>query len=142
MHDLMHDLAIFVSGTESVILNSSGENVIENVHHVSFNLLDSSRQFTIPLPNGRKLHTVLASSVWGNMVNLNCDAFISNFKYLRTLDLSYLGLHVVPHSIGKLKHLRYLDLSGNYNIKILPNSITKMLNLQTLILRGCRSLRH
>ena len=41
--------------TESVILNSSGENVIENVRHVSFNLLDSSRQFTIPLPNGRKI---------------------------------------------------------------------------------------
>ena len=117
----MHDLACLVSGTESVILNSSGENVIENVHHVSYNLLDSSRQFTIPLPNGRKIHTVLASSVWGNLVNLNCDAFISNFKYLCTLDLSYIGLHVVPHSIGKLKHLRYLDLFGNYNIEILPN---------------------
>ena len=110
-----------MSGTESVRLNSSGENVIENVCHVSFNLLDSSRKFTIPMPNGRKIHTVLAFSVWGNLVNLNCDAFISNFKYLRTLDLSYIGLHVVPHSIGKLKHLRYLDLFGNYNIEILPN---------------------
>ena len=91
--------------------------------------------------NRRKLHTVLVSRVWKNLGNLTCNAFISNFKYIRTLDLSYLGLHVVPHSIGKLKHLRFLDLSGNIDIKILPNSITKMLNLQTLILRGCRSLR-
>ena len=51
MHDLMHDLAILVSGTESVILNSSGENVIEKVHHVSFDLVDSSRQFAILMPN-------------------------------------------------------------------------------------------
>ena len=35
MHDLMHDLASLVSGSESAILNSSEENVIEKVHHVS-----------------------------------------------------------------------------------------------------------
>ncbi|KAK4551366.1 hypothetical protein RGQ29_032388 [Quercus rubra] len=141
MHDLMHDLASLVSGTESAILNSSGENDIEKVRHVSFELMDSSMQFSIPMPNGRKIHTVLVSNVRGDLSNLNCDAFISNFVYLRALNLSNLGLLVVPHSIGKLKHLRYLDLSRNYDIKILPNSITKMLNLQTLILQFCRLLR-
>ena len=44
------------------------------------------------------------------------------------------------HRPTPLKHLRYLNLSRN-GIKILPNSITKMLNLQTLILQGCSSLR-
>ncbi|KAL0007246.1 hypothetical protein SO802_008748 [Lithocarpus litseifolius] len=141
MHDLMHDLAGLVSGSESAILNSRGENDIEKVRHVSFNFVDSSMQFSIPKLNGRKMHTFLASSVGGNLDNLTCDALISNFKYLRTLDLSYLGLRVVPRSIGKLKHLRYLDLSKNYVIEILPNSITKMLNLQTLLLRDCLSLR-
>ena len=55
------------------------------------------------------------------------------------MDLNNLELLVVPHSIGKLKHLRYLNLSRN-GIKILPNSITMMLNLQTLILQDCDSL--
>ena len=54
--------------------------------------------------------------------------------------MSKLDLRVVPRSIGKLKHLRYLDLSRNKDIKILPNSITKLLNLQTLKLNGCESL--
>ena len=137
----MHDLAGLVSGSESAILNSSGENDIEKLRHVSFNLVDLSMQFSIAMCNGRKIHTILVSSVGGNLGNLTCDVLISNFTYLRTLDLSYLGLHVVPRSIGKLKHLRYLDLSRNYEIKNLPNSITKMLNLQTLILRNCDSLR-
>ena len=42
----------------------------------------------------------------------------------------------MPCSIGELKHLRYLDLYKN-NIEMLPNSITKLLNLQTLILKNC-----
>ncbi|KAK4592350.1 hypothetical protein RGQ29_016761 [Quercus rubra] len=141
MHDLMHDLAGLVSGSENAILNSSGENVIEKVHHVSFDLVDSSRQFSILIPNKRKIRTILAASVGGKLGNLTCDALISNFNYLRTLDLSELNLHVVPHSIGELKHLRYLDLSKNYNIEFLPNSITKLLNLLILKLTECDSLK-
>ncbi|XP_075643226.1 putative disease resistance protein RGA1 [Castanea sativa] len=148
MHDLMHDLATLVSGSESAILNLSGANDIEKVRHVSFNLdesfirVDSSMQFSIPMSNRRKIHTVLVFGVWRRYLgNLTCDALISNFKHLRALDLSNLRLLVVPPSIGKLKHLRYLDLSANNEIKILPNSITKMLNLQTLILQYCRSLK-
>ncbi|XP_065622477.1 putative disease resistance protein RGA4 [Quercus suber] len=141
MHDLMHDLAIFVSGTKSAILNSSGENVIEKVHHVTFDLADSSSQFSIPVANKRKIQTILAASVGGKLGNLNCDALILNLNCLRTLDLSCLGLHVVPHSIGELNHLRYLDLSENEHIAVVPNSITKLLNLQTLKLYSCESLK-
>ncbi|KAL0007305.1 hypothetical protein SO802_008807 [Lithocarpus litseifolius] len=141
MHDLMHNLAILVSGTESAILNSSGENVIEKVHHVSFDLVDSSRQFSILMPNKRKIRTILAASVGGTLGNLTCNVLISNFKYLRTLDLSELEIYVVPHSIGELKHLRYLDFSENNDIEFLPNSITKLLNLLTLKLSNCCSLK-
>ncbi|XP_050282975.1 putative disease resistance protein RGA1 [Quercus robur] len=140
MNNLVRDLAVRVSGTEIAVINSSGNNVNNEVRHVLLNLVNSSMPFSILMHNGSKVRTVLISSVWGNLGNLTCDALISNLNYLRALDLSYLELHVVPRSIGKLKHLRYLDLSGNYYIKILPNSITKMLNLQTLILESCHSL--
>jgi Leucine-rich repeat (LRR) protein len=46
-------------------------------------------------------------------------------------------LYFVPCCIGNLKHLRYIDLSYNSELKKLPNSITELQNLQTLILFGC-----
>ena len=137
----MHDLATLVSGTESAILNSGEENVIEKVHHVSFDLADSSSQFSIPVANKMKMRTILAASIGGKLGILTCDALISNLNYLRTLNLSRLGLYVVPHLIGELSHLRYLDLFGNDDIEFLPNSITKLLNLQTLKLCWCKSLK-
>ena len=141
MHDLMHDLATLVAGMESTMLTSSGEYNGKKACHVSFDYEDSSRKLSIFKVKGLKIRTILIASVGGKLGNLTCDALISNLNYLRTLDLSKLNLRVVPHSIGELKHLRYLDLSYNKYIKFLPNSITKLLNLQTLKLDNCPSLK-
>ena len=54
--------------------------------------------------------------------------------------MSELNLCIVPHSIGELSHLRCLALSMN-SIAVLPNSITNLLNLQTLKIYSCGSLK-
>ena len=55
MHDLMHDLATLVSGTESTMLTSSKANIGEKVRQLSFDLEDSSRQLPILMVKGMRI---------------------------------------------------------------------------------------
>ncbi|XVF30647.1 hypothetical protein REPUB_Repub16aG0076300 [Reevesia pubescens] len=59
-----------------------------------------------------------------------------SLKYIRVLDLSSSLLLELSSSIEELKLLRYLDLSRT-EIKMLPNSICNLCNLQTLKLLRC-----
>lgn len=56
---------------------------------------------------------------------------------LRVLSMShYNNITEVPDSLGKLTHLKYLDLS-NTKIERLPDTTYKLQNLQTLLLSKC-----
>ncbi|KAL8139383.1 hypothetical protein V2J09_005404 [Rumex salicifolius] len=70
---------------------------------------------------------------------LTLEKQFANLKCLRALKLLWIGIKVVPSSIGELKHLRYLDISHN-KIKTLPDDITKLVNLCTLNISKCGEL--
>nr|XP_048333503.1 putative disease resistance protein RGA1 [Ziziphus jujuba var. spinosa]XP_048333504.1 putative disease resistance protein RGA1 [Ziziphus jujuba var. spinosa]XP_048333524.1 putative disease resistance protein RGA1 [Ziziphus jujuba var. spinosa] len=148
MHDLMHDLATQVGGIKCISLQPKRKtNFDKSTRHVSFNFhLDSSQQIPTTLSQAKRIRTILllgqsSSTVQGGRDQSVCDVLVSSFMLVRILDLHNLGIKVVPNSIGKLRHLRYLDLSQNEDIKALPDSITTLYNLQTLKLSKCRQLQ-
>ncbi|KAG5254360.1 NBS-LRR resistance protein [Salix suchowensis] len=126
MHDFMHDLATRVSGLESTIVEHEGKTTSSGVtRHVSCDMkLDLSQQTLIHLPFAEHLRTF---------------SICRDFRCLRVLVLSHLGIKEVSPLIEKLKHLKYLDLSNNW-MRVLPNSITDLVNLQVLKLNGCKYL--
>ncbi|XP_060670465.1 disease resistance protein RGA2-like [Ziziphus jujuba] len=139
MHDLMHDLAVQVAGTECATLHSVGENIDGRPWHVSFNFdLNPSGQFPTFLSKENRIQTILFPPLWGNSGMLVSWDVVLGLKVLHTLDLHH--SRKGPNSIGKLKHLRYLDLSRNYEIRTLPTSVAKLQNLQTLKLSNCTNL--
>ncbi|CAM0908180.1 unnamed protein product [Alopecurus aequalis] len=69
-------------------------------------------------------------------VKLKC--LLEKSKHLRVLDLSGCILEELPQCIDDLLHLRYLSIHGS--IQRLPESIGKLLNLQTLCFTGKCSL--
>ncbi|XP_059450857.1 putative disease resistance protein RGA3 [Corylus avellana] len=155
MHDLMHDVARSIAGDECIISNPNGEIVVERTHHVAFNSLNSLPDILALLLKANKMRTLLLriqpfaifdESLIANIAVFDWnkqiyDTLISSFKCLRALNMSCTSIQKVPNSIGKLKHLRFLDLSWNKDIKLLPTSITKLQNLQTLRLDYCCGLK-
>jgi hypothetical protein len=149
MHDLIHDLAQSVSGDECIISNPNAEKVVERTFHVAFDSLNSLPDISAPLLKADRMRTLLLCLPifygYGWLVLEGdkpvYDTLISSFKCLRALNLSGSNIQEVSNFIGKLKHLRFLDLSWNEDIKLLPSSITQLQNLQTLRLDFCSGLK-
>ncbi|XP_021753581.1 disease resistance protein RGA2-like [Chenopodium quinoa] len=136
IHDLMHDVAQEVGRKElSVVSSNTSElgNKIRHVYNVSDNCPQSSllkkskiRSFILSRPR----HRTLAESI-------QMDRWVC----LRVLSLKSANIKTYPDSIGKLLHLRYLNLSRNHILAALPDSIIELHNLQTLLLSDCNNLR-
>ncbi|KAM0917316.1 hypothetical protein ACQ4PT_009596 [Festuca glaucescens] len=70
-------------------------------------------------------------------INLRGIGMLSKLNYLR---ISSSGLTLLPASIGEMKGLMHLDLSGCTNLKELPLSFAKIRELVYLDLSGCRGV--
>ncbi|KAG7946515.1 hypothetical protein I3843_14G043400 [Carya illinoinensis] len=145
MHDLMHDLAMSMAGSSITRLELFEKIIVDQkIRHVS---VAENIDFSIVIPTSsskaRGIRTLFSYGKFegGLKKSETCEAIFSSLKSLRVLDLHGKGLHIVPSSICRLKHLRYLDLSWNYQIEKLPDSITRLPNLHTLRLSYCNGLK-
>lgn len=144
MHDLMHDLAIIMAGKKCAMVGSNRGAIQKESRHLSFHFhLDSFNKIPTSWTQAKRIRSILLPSQSFRAIDevfakSFCEAITSNFKFLRMLELKKSGIKIVPESVGELKHLRYLDLSVNWDLQTLPNSITKLFNLQTLKLNHCR----
>ncbi|QHO22766.1 Putative disease resistance RPP13-like protein [Arachis hypogaea] len=142
MHDLMHDLAIFLAGKfycRSFEELGEKEEMSILTRHLLYDRSISKKTFS-----SREIES-LRTSLYINPGSYFHKAhatlpfdILSKNKYLRVLSVH--TLNIFPDSIAKkLIQLRYLDLSRS-DVKILPESLCNLCNLQTLKLEGCSNL--
>ncbi|KAK9678497.1 hypothetical protein RND81_11G215500 [Saponaria officinalis] len=141
----MHDLALEVAGKECIMFDSVKKKFDKRIRHFSFTV-KGCRLLASPITQSsemKKWRTFLRVIGWVHE-DLNFTTICSHLRRLRVLNLNGCISDTLPDTVGNLFHLRYLDLSGNIRLKVLPNSITKLLNLLVLNLddTGVRELPH
>jgi len=135
IHDLVHDFATYIAEGEFERIDLRNPKISENAQYLAFvenNLLAQAFHLT-------GLRSVSFPKGMNNEVFLN--SLVSRCKYLRALDLRYSKYDSLPPYIGKLKHLRYLNLHASEKLERLPDSVCKLQNLETLNLSGCKKLQ-
>ncbi|XP_021724260.1 disease resistance protein RGA2-like [Chenopodium quinoa] len=140
IHDLMHDVAQTVTKLEICATDTLGGILDDTFRHLS---VTRSKVARCTLYKSH-IRTYLCVGQWLQVVNIEqffTEALLATCFHLRALDLSHSSIKTLPESIGKLLHLRYLDLSWNYRLEVLPKSITKLCNLQTIKLNYCLQLK-
>ncbi|KAM6570801.1 hypothetical protein CsatB_018786 [Cannabis sativa] len=144
MHDLVHDLAIFVSDDFCLRLDMSN-SFSTKIRHASYtfdlNELELNMRNSLSKASCLRTFIVLFNPYDRYYLNYSfmLDILLTKRSCLRVLSLSRTSLEKLPDSIGSLIHLRYLDLSNSF-IEELPNSICGLYNLQTLLLSRCGRL--
>ncbi|ESW05587.1 hypothetical protein PHAVU_011G192200, partial [Phaseolus vulgaris] len=145
MHDLLNDLAKYVSGEICYRLGIDRPGSVSNItRHFSTVKNTIECDECTSLCDAKRLRTFITFD-YGIATYKDCEMsiqdLISNFKFLRVLSLHLCyNIKEVPESIGNLIHLRSLDLSST-GIKRLPDSTYSLYNLQVLKLNKCMLLK-
>ncbi|KAH0644353.1 hypothetical protein KY284_032237 [Solanum tuberosum] len=138
IHDLLHDLCLRESESESLLYVSnpqiSGTNVPQHGRWVSFHQEPEEDFFSLPFPTYGKTRSLHFLAV--KPYSLEFELGLDRFKLLRVLDLLGSGVWHLPNGLSNLVSLRYLRATcWGY-----PR-IYKLRNLQFLSFRGDKKLK-
>ncbi|KAG2671830.1 hypothetical protein I3760_13G012300 [Carya illinoinensis] len=149
MHDLINDLATSAAGItcfrmEDRVEGSKQGSIFKKARHLSYlgDHLDGFKRFEAfseLICLRTFLPLMLPSPGYCHLTSYVSLELVPTLRCLRVLSLNGYRITKISDSIGDLIHLRYLDLSRTC-ITNLPESMTTLYNLQTLLLEDCEYL--
>ncbi|XP_074285940.1 putative late blight resistance protein homolog R1B-23 [Silene latifolia] len=137
IHDLLLDFCIQKAKAEKFLITMDrwDDPACRQIRGRLYATEDQVVKFNFEGSTQLKLRSLIcfpSYKVWKSV-----EIAFENFKSLTLLDLERLHmLECFPASIGELTLLRYLSLRGH--MKSIPSSISRLVNLETLIVRGTR----
>ncbi|GLT78441.1 hypothetical protein SLA2020_499770 [Shorea laevis] len=145
MHDIVHDFARFLTRGDCLIVERSsieGFSFNGRARHVML-INTKSSAFSNCIYTAENLHTLLIDQTkngW-NPCYHDLVKLFDKLKCVRTLRCGFPQIVKYPKQIGKLMHLRHLDLSNNRQLEELPEAVCDLYNLLILDISGCWRLK-
>ncbi|KAK4539214.1 hypothetical protein RGQ29_031940 [Quercus rubra] len=130
MHDLVHDFALSIIKSETLILEGASMDDVGNAQCLFIRFVGQTTQRISFIGDGFTNLRSLVSDY------ADFGSTLSNFKSLRVLKLYGDSIIELPDSIEHLIHLRLLHIS-HAKIETLPKSVTELYKLQTLAIKNC-----
>ncbi|KAJ6889210.1 disease resistance protein RGA3 isoform X6 [Populus alba x Populus x berolinensis] len=117
------------------------ETSIERVRHLSM-MLSEETSFPKSIHKAKGLRSLLidTSSRDPSLGAALLDVF-KQLTCIRSLNLSWSSIKEIPKEVGKLIHLRHLNLADCGELESLPETTCDLCNLQSLDVTWCRSLK-
>ncbi|KAG5223392.1 disease resistance protein [Salix suchowensis] len=151
MHDIVHDFAQYMTENEYLTVddNNLGEATmgtsIERVHHLSM-MLSRETSFPSSIHRAKGLRSLLINSsgdpwLGGQWLRAALPDVMKQLTCIRSLNLSRSLTKEIPKEVGKLIHLRHLNLEWCRELVSLPETMCDLCNLQSLDVTRCWSLK-
>ncbi|OMO73517.1 hypothetical protein CCACVL1_17237 [Corchorus capsularis] len=153
----MHDIAKFLTKTESLLVTGDGAEVLRgvesshgtgNIRHLTLfpdaDHVPEIVDMIIKVKGVEKLRSFLVDGTLNASLVELIDHLISLRMlcfYTKPILIRAHKFLAIPKEIGQLIHLRYLGFEGNENLRELPEAICDLCNLQTLNIRRCKNLQ-
>ncbi|GKV09741.1 hypothetical protein SLEP1_g21197 [Rubroshorea leprosula] len=149
MHEVVNDFCQYLAENEFATKEvKSNHFTIDWAKHRHLGVtVDEQRPFPSSISGAQKLRALTTFTGEGA---LTCEALRNLFnqcRRLRVLDFAWPDFQIshlceeIPEEIGKLIHLRYLDLAHSNRLERLPEALCDLHNLQYLNLNGCKKLK-
>ncbi|OMO69137.1 hypothetical protein COLO4_29255 [Corchorus olitorius] len=157
MHDIVHDFVQHLTSNEIVALAvysraknwrlDSSSSFPDKAHHLRLTMV---KDYWFPksisgIEKLRSLVTISNSCIYrpNSVKVIEIPKEIGKLIHLRYLDLSYSeDLLFLPEEVCELKNLQYLNLYHCVGLQKLPDSIGKLINLRFLLTSECRRLTY
>ncbi|KAJ6882784.1 disease resistance protein RGA3 [Populus alba x Populus x berolinensis] len=132
-------LAAKVLGVDNSKLGEATmETSIERVRHLTMMLSEES-SFPVSIHKAKGLRSLLINTTDPSLGAVLPDVF-KQLTRIRSLNLSWSSIKEIPNEVGKLIHLRHLNLARCRELESLPETICDLCNLQSLDVTWCISL--
>ncbi|KAB5532334.1 hypothetical protein DKX38_019004 [Salix brachista] len=145
MHDIVHDFAQSMTENECLTVddNNLGEATMKTsigrVRHLSM-MLPGETSFPSSIHRAKGLRSLLIGNNGDPWLGAALPDVMKQLTCIRSLNVSWSSIKEIPKEVGKLIHLRHLNLRGCRELVSLPETMCDLCNLQSLDVVWCSSL--